>query len=148
MNRRQIALALGLLFASAAWGYAQGETSFDRFLFPPELVMQHQGQISLTESQRTTITESIKQLQAKVVDFQWQIQAETQKLEGLLASPSVDAEAALQQIDRLLGIEREVKKLHLSTLIRIKNTLTPEQQKQLQQLRPPPQTFYRQQPPR
>lgn len=148
MNRRQIPLALGLLFASATWGYAQGETSFDRFLFPPELVMQHQGQVSLTESQRNTITESIKQLQAKVVDFQWQIQAETQKLEGLLASPSVDAEAALQQIDRLLGIEREVKKLHLSTLIRIKNTLTPEQQKQLQQLRPPPQTFYRQQPPR
>jgi len=148
VNRRQIPLALGLLFASATWGYAQGETSFDRFLFPPELVMQHQGQVSLTESQRNTITESIKQLQAKVVDFQWQIQAETQKLEGLLASPSVDAEAALQQIDRLLGIEREVKKLHLSTLIRIKNTLTPEQQKQLQQLRPPPQTFYRQQPPR
>jgi Spy/CpxP family protein refolding chaperone len=97
--------------------------------------MQHQGEIGLTAQQRATITDAVKGLQAQVIDVQWQMQAEQQKLAELLSQPSVQETGALAQIDRVLDLERQVKKAHLAALIRIKNTLTAEQQQQLLTLR-------------
>jgi Spy/CpxP family protein refolding chaperone len=105
--------------------------SFQEFLFPPELVMQRQRDLALTPQQRTTITEAVKALQSGVVDLQWQMQDEQQKLHETLARPSVDEAAVLAQVDRVLELERGIKRLHLQMLIRVKNALTPEQQKKL-----------------
>jgi Spy/CpxP family protein refolding chaperone len=113
----------------------QAEMSFEDQLIPPELIMQHQGDIGLTAQQRATITDAVKGLQGQVVEFQWQMQAEQQKLAEMLSQPSVQETTALAQIDRVLDLERQVKKAHLAALIRIKNTLTPEQQQQLLTLR-------------
>jgi Spy/CpxP family protein refolding chaperone len=108
---------------------------FGQYLFPPELVMQHQQKLELKPAQRTAITEALRQLQSKVIDLQWQMQDETQKLSSLLSQPTVDENAVLAQVDRVLGIEREVKRAHMQMLVRIKNTLTREQQATLQALR-------------
>jgi Spy/CpxP family protein refolding chaperone len=105
--------------------------SFEELLFPPELVMQHQRELALTPQQRTTITEAVKALQAGVVDQQWQIQDEQQKLHELMARPTVEEAAVLAQVDRVLDLERSIKRLHLVMLVRIKNTLTPDQQERL-----------------
>jgi Spy/CpxP family protein refolding chaperone len=105
--------------------------SFDQFLFPPELVMQRQRDLALTPQQRTTITEAVKALQSGVVDLQWQIQDEQQKLHELLALATVNETAALAQVDRVLDLERSIKKLHLQMLIRVKGALTHEQQEKL-----------------
>lgn len=137
MNTRLIMmLTLSLLVPQV--GAAQQppqEPGFAEHLFPPELVMQHQVRLGLTREQRTTITDAIKELQAAVVDLQWRMQEETQRLEELLAGSSVDAAAALTQVDRVLEVERAVKRTHLGMLIRIKNTLTAEQQAMLGELR-------------
>ena len=108
---------------------------FGQYVFPPELVMQYQQKIELKPAQRTAITEALRQTQSKVVDLQWQMQDETQKLSDLLSQPTVDESAVLAQVDRVLGIEREVKRAHMQMLVRIKNTLTKEQQAALQALR-------------
>jgi Spy/CpxP family protein refolding chaperone len=105
--------------------------SFEELLFPPELVMEHQRELGLTAQQRTTITEAIKALQSGVVDHQWQMQDEQQKLHELLAKPTVEEAAVLAQVDRVLDLERSIKRLHLVMLVRIKNTLSPQQQEQL-----------------
>jgi Spy/CpxP family protein refolding chaperone len=102
-----------------------------RVLFPPELVMQHQQDIALRPEQRTAITKAIQDFQAKVVDLQWRMQEQSQRLVTLLERPAVDQAAALAQVDEVLGVEREVKRAHLALLILIKNTLTAEQQAQL-----------------
>ena len=102
-----------------------------RVLFPPELVMQHQQEIGLRPEQRTSITRAIQDFQTKVVDLQWRMQEQSQRLVALLERPAVDQAAALAQVDEVLGVEREVKRAHLALLILIKNTLTAEQQAQL-----------------
>ena len=107
-----------------------------RYLFPPELVMQEQQAIGLKPEQRTAITRAIKDFQGKVLDLQWQMQEETGRFGELLDKPLVDQAAALAQIDKVLAVEREVKRAHIGLLIQIKNQLTAEQQARLAQLRP------------
>jgi Spy/CpxP family protein refolding chaperone len=63
------------------------------------------------------------------------MQDEAQQLADILKSNTVDESEALAQIDRVLAVEREVKRAHIAMLIRIKNVLTPEQQATLKALR-------------
>jgi Spy/CpxP family protein refolding chaperone len=138
---RRLALALGLAALLPAALGAQVPTpappmmkhpaSFEDLLFPPELVMQYLRELKLTAQQRTTITEAIKALQAGVVDPQWQMQDEQQKLHELLGKAVVEEAAVLAQVDKVLELERSIKRLHLVMLVRVKNALTPEQQEQL-----------------
>lgn len=130
-----LALVLFLPVVAGAQERIPAEQGFERYLFPPELVMQHQRQLGLTEQQRTALTESITKLQADVVQLQWQLHDASARLGELLEPSKVDAPAALQQVDRILEIERSVKKAHLALLIRIKNTLTVEQQAMLAELK-------------
>jgi Spy/CpxP family protein refolding chaperone len=111
------------------------EKAFDQHLFPPELVMQNQQKIGLRADQRTTITEAIQQLQGKVVDLQWKMQEESQKLADVLAKSPVSEPETLAQVDRVLAIERDVKRAHMTMLIRIRNALTADQQAMLRSLR-------------
>lgn len=114
------------------------EAEFGSFLFPPELVMQNQRRLGLTPEQRTVITEAIKELQAKVLDLQWRMEEQSQRLTDLLRGATVDSASALAQVDRILEVERAVKRAHLALLIRIKNTLTQEQQAILREIRQGP----------
>jgi Spy/CpxP family protein refolding chaperone len=102
-----------------------------RVLFAPELVMQHQQDIGLRAEQRAAITKAIQEFQTKVVDLQWRMQDQSQRLASMLDKTSVDQSAALAQVDEVLGVEREVKRAHISLLIQIKNTLSAEQQAKL-----------------
>ncbi len=127
--------AIGLLLA-AAGAPLEGQTGggFEQFLFPPELVMQHQRAIDLTPEQRSTITQAITTLQSRVVELQWEMQSETERLAELLSGAVVDRDAAVDQIDRVLDIEHQVKRAHLTALVEIKNALTPDQQSRLREL--------------
>ena len=53
----------------------------------------------------------------------------------LLEQSPVDETAVLAQADKVMGLEREVKKAHLSLLVRIKNLLTDAQRAKLTELR-------------
>ena len=133
-----IGLTLALGVAAAAQQPAQGpqlpspaDDPLARVLFPPELVMQHQQDIGLRAEQRAAITRAIQEFQTKVVDLQWRMQDQAQRLETMLDKPAVDQTAALAQVDEVLGVEREVKRAHMTLLIQIKNTLSAEQQAKL-----------------
>ena len=93
--------------------------------------MQHQQDIGLRSEQRATITKAIQDFQSKVVDLQWRMQEQSQRLASLLEKPAVDQAAALAQVDEVLNVEREVKRAHITLLINIKNTLSAEQQTKL-----------------
>lgn len=126
--------AFALLAVATAWAQQPPQAPEDplaRVLFPPELVMQHQQDIGLRTEQRATITKAIQDFQGKVVDLQWRMQEQSQRLASLLEKPAVDQAAALAQVDEVLGVEREVKRAHITLLITIKNTLSAEQQARL-----------------
>ncbi len=128
--------AILLLLIAAPLAAQEPEPDFARHLFPPELVMQHQHALRLTPEQRTSITQGIRDLQLKVVDLQWKMQDEAQKLTELVQGPRVDEVQTLAQVDRVLGLEREIKRAHMALLVRIKNLLEPRQQDTLHVLRP------------
>jgi Spy/CpxP family protein refolding chaperone len=69
------------------------------------------------------------------MDLQWKLSAEGEKMGRLLQGTQVDETAVLEEVDRILNLEREMKKAQISLMVRIKNTLTPEQQKKLADIR-------------
>ena len=112
-----------------------GPEDWGRNFFPPELVMQHQSEIGLQESQRASLTSAIQQAQSKFMDTQWKLSAEGEKMGRLLQGPQVDEAAVLDEVDRILNLEREIKKAQVSLMVRIKNMLTPAQQAKLSEIR-------------
>ncbi len=102
-------------------------------LFPPEAVMQHQKDVGLSEDQRRTMVNVISELQSRVLEAQWEMESQQQVLVEMLARPSIDESAALTQAGRLMDVERRIKTAHLAALIKIKNTLSPDQQGKLRE---------------
>ena len=138
------ALAFALCAASLAAqgppgqrGPGQGPApdDFGRNFFPPELVMQHQGEIGLQDSQRAALASAIQQAQGKFTDVQWKLSAEGEKMGRLLQPAQVDETQVLEEVDRILALEREMKRTQISLMVRIKNTLTPAQQAKLAEIR-------------
>jgi Spy/CpxP family protein refolding chaperone len=124
-----------LLVATPMVAAQEPEPEFAKHLFPPELVMQQQQSLRLTPEQRTSITQGIRDFQLKMVELQWKMQDEAQKLTELVQGATVDEAQTLAQVDRVLEIEREIKRAHMAQLGRIKNLLRPEQQVALAALR-------------
>jgi Spy/CpxP family protein refolding chaperone len=114
---------------------ARGAEDWGHNFFPPELVMQHQGEIGLQDSQRAALTTAIQQAQSKFMDSQWKLSAESEKMNRLLQGTHVDETQVLDEVDRILNMEREIKKAQISLMVRIKNTLTPAQQAKLAEIR-------------
>ncbi len=106
-------------------------------LFPPELVMQHQQALELSEEQRNLIKGEIQNAQARFTELQWQLQNEMETMASLVKQGRIDEQRTLTQLDKIVGLEREIKRTQLALLIRVKNALTLEQQAKLQTLRPP-----------
>jgi len=113
-----------------------GASGFMRALFSPELIMQHQREISLRPEQRQAIQEAMLATQGNFLELQWQLQAATEDLSKLLAGERIDEAAAMAQADQVMRLEQQFKREHLGLLIRIKNLLDPRQQAQLAHMRP------------
>lgn len=103
-------------------------------LFPPELVMQHREEIGLTDEQHTAIRQELRKASTRFNELQWQMQDEMEAMEKLTKASAVDEQKVLAQLDKVLNIERELKRTQLMVAVRIKNKLTQEQQTKLQEL--------------
>jgi Spy/CpxP family protein refolding chaperone len=110
-------------------------------IFPPELVMQHQREIGLTDEQKAFMRGEIQRVTVRFNELQWQLQDAMEALAITMKEGSVNEQQALAQLDKALDTEREIKHLHIGLAIRIKNKLTPDQQDRLQQMKrmAPPQ---------
>ena len=107
-------------------------------LFPPELVMAHQKAIDLSDAQRAYMRVELLKAQTRFTELQWQLQDAMEALVSLLKQSSADEPQVMNQLDKVLSSEREIKRTQISLLVRIKNKLTPDQQAQLQKLRAEP----------
>jgi Spy/CpxP family protein refolding chaperone len=103
--------------------------------FPPELVMQHQQAIALTDEQKEFFKAEMRKAQLKFTELQWQLQDEVEKMASMVKHDLVDEQQSLAQLDRVLSVEREIKRLQFTLVIQIKNKLTPEQRARLAELR-------------
>lgn len=112
-----------------------GDDPIERNLFPPDLVMAHQREVGLDDTQRQRLIEEVQTLQADVVPWQFEMRGITEELAALLDGARVDEASALALAERITALEARVKHRHLTMLIRIKNLLSPEQQATLRSLR-------------
>jgi len=104
-------------------------------LFPPELVLQHQSDIGLTEEQRNALIAEVQKAQERFSDLQQRLQKEVEALGTLLKREQVEEQAALAQFDKVLSQEREVKRAHLAFVLGIRSKLTREQQAKLREIK-------------
>jgi Spy/CpxP family protein refolding chaperone len=136
--KRFLVLFLLFVFSMPFWGqqpHPQGDDPIAQNLFPPELVMRFHQEIALDDNQSKAIKDLVQKAQTRFLDMQWDMQSEAEKLIQLLKARPADETAVLAQVDRVLNLEREIKKAQISLLVRIKNTLKAAQQTKLMELR-------------
>lgn len=138
MIRAIVAMLLFVVLIPTGLAQQPGPDPIAEHLFPPDLVMRHAAELGLDERQRAGIKEAVQKAQARFVDAQFDLQGEAERMVKLLQTRPVDESAVLAQADKVMGLEREVKKTHLGLLVRIKNLLTPAQQEKLSGLRKRP----------
>lgn len=131
-------LAAVLPAAAAAQAPPPGDDPIARHVVPPELVMRHSQAIGLTPEQRDAIKTAVQEAQSGFIDPQWQMQTEAGRMVELLQQRPLGETAILGQLDRILDLERRIKKLQFSLLVRIKNTLSVSQLEKLDKLRAQP----------
>ena len=104
-------------------------------LIPPDLVLRHQQEIGLTAEQKEFIKSEILRAQLRFTELQLQLADEAEAMISLVKQDRVDEQQTLAQLDKILNLEREIKRAQFVLVIRIKNRLTPEQQTRLQELK-------------
>src|ERR1043166_1888985 len=107
----------------------------DDAMFPPEMIMQHQRELGLSDDQKQFMRSEIQRTTTRFNELQWQLQDAMEALHETMKTPQVNEEQALAQLSKVLDAEREIKMLHMGMAIRIKNKLTSEQQMKLQVMR-------------
>lgn len=128
-----VATILFALFAAAVRA-GEGEDPFANYLFPPDRVMAKSQEIGLEDAQKRAIRDEVQKVQPKFTDLQFELQDESGKMVRLLQEKPVDEARVLDEVDRILGLEKQIKKLQVSLLVRIKNILTPAQQARLTEI--------------
>ena len=103
--------------------------------YAPDLIQQTRQMIGLTDEQQASLQEALEKIQTRVTGLQRQNRLETEKMSALVKAEKLDEDLVMAQADRVLKLEREVKLAQLALLIKIKNTLTPEQQAKLRELK-------------
>ncbi len=112
-----------------------GDDPLGDVLFPPELIMQNQRKLALTDAQKQFIRSEIQRTTTRFNELQWQLQDAMEALHETMKAPQINEQQALAQLAKVLDAEREIKTLHMGMNIRLKNNLTQDQQTKLQFIR-------------
>lgn len=102
--------------------------------FPPEAVLQMRDQIALTGQQRDALRARMEKTSLRSEELRAKLERETAALAAIAKQDHVDEAAIGAQLDRVLDVEREAKRVHLALLTATKNLLTPAQQSQLRKI--------------
>lgn len=104
-------------------------------MFPPDMIMNHARQLSLTDEQKTFMRGEIQRTTASFQELQWKLHDQMELLHETMKATSVNEQQALAQLEKVLELERDIKRLHIGLAVRLKNRLTPEQQEALHKMR-------------
>jgi hypothetical protein len=108
-------------------GAAAGSDPIARLLYPPEALLGHAQELGLDDAQRQAIRSDVVAAQKQFLDAQLDMQGASEELQRLLQERPVNESKALAAADRVMSLERTIKRTHLALLIHLKNRLTPAQ---------------------
>ena len=99
--------------------------------FAPELLVRARAEVPLTDEQRQQLQKVTDKMEALFTELQERLKKENDALAAIVKPERVDEPAALAQLDKILDVEREMKRAQIGFMLAIKNQLTPEQQAKL-----------------
>jgi len=105
-------------------------------MFPPDMILAHARELNLTDDQKAFMRAEVQKTMTSFQDLQWKLQDQMELLQEIMKSSTVNEQQAVAQLDKVLDIENQIKRLHIGLAVRLKNRLTPEQQDQLHKMRP------------
>ena len=131
------AAGIGFLLTCLVWRVA-AENAADpvaKYFYPPGLVRMTREALKLTEEQQAALQEALEQAHSRSAEFQARLNGARQKLEDLVKADKLDEEAVLKQAGRVMDLERDLKMAQVVLLVKIRSTLTLEQQTKLKELK-------------
>jgi len=102
---------------------------------PEGLVEEHAERLGLDEETRAAIRTIVDESHARAAELHEDHRQARRALRDLLSQDSPDEAAVMQQAERIGAIETEMAKHRLRTMLRIHALLTPEQRKEMMEIR-------------
>ena len=135
MKMNPIAIAVTSLLCFASITLAQMKAGdpdpLAANLAAPDSIIEHAEQIGLSPQQRERIQEIMEGAQGEIANGEQELRAATVALSAELSKSPVDEIRSLEKLDRVLELERLLKRHYLKLLTAINNTLEPGQRQQL-----------------
>ena len=75
-------------------------------MFSPDMIMQHQRELALTDAQKTFLREVIQRTTTRYNELRWQVADAMEALHETMKGNSVNEQLALSQLDKVLDGER------------------------------------------
>lgn len=122
-----LVLAVASLGMGAALAAGPKEDVFKGKLFPPNVILEHRAEIGLSKAQFKAIRAAVVEVQAGVAEHEWDMQEAYQVLMQELDKSPIDENRVMENANKALLAENQVKKKQISMLVRLKNLLTEEQ---------------------
>lgn len=101
--------------------------SIEHTLIPPHVLLTHSDALQLTSAQSTEILALANTTRAQLTALDADLNRTTEALRVALHATPINEEAAIQAAREVSAVEDEIKLIHLRMLIRVQNTLTPQQ---------------------
>ncbi|MFT4855438.1 MAG: hypothetical protein ACI9UV_002663 [Algoriphagus sp.] len=117
---------------------APAQDIFKTKLYSTSNLIEVREDIGLTEAQVAKIKKLHTENAGQFSSLKWDLDDATSKIRKMLDQKKIDQVAVSRQMDEVLRLENQLKKIQLNTMIAIKNELSPEQISKLEE----PKMFY------
>jgi|CXWL01.1.fsa_nt_gi hypothetical protein len=104
-------------------------------VYSPEFILENRRLISLSDRQRDQMVADLQGLQTQLISQQMEMEDSREALITAMRAQPANERRVLTALDEVLNIEREVKRLQMRTLLRLRDALTPSQRARLNELR-------------
>lgn len=128
-------LAALCILSQPAAAQGAGKDVFKGKLFPPNVILENQAELALSKQQFTAIKRAVVDVQANVAEHEWDVREAYQSMMLELDKRPIDERRVLEFANAALLAENQVKKQHMTMLIRLRNLLTDEQITTLESIR-------------
>ena len=103
--------------------------------FTADLILNNADLIELSDEQATSVKSITAAMKKKIPVVEAELKSQMDALGKKLEGTTVDQEIVLKQLDNVLKQERQIKRVHLISLMKIRETLTAKQQSSLKSIR-------------
>ena len=107
-------------------------------VYPAPMLLRRRTAIGLTPDQVAKLQREVLAMQAHVVDVRAKLEKARIEAVRLLTADKIDEHAIDAQIDEAAKAAAELHKLQLATMLRVRDLLTPDQVKKIDELEAPP----------